>query len=470
MTDRNGTILGVEDKNKIIDCAKDVLRQIGIECSHKKTLERLSAIDGISYSGGRLHFSRDLISSHIEKKRSEQSPDDDSFKLLGPWCSFEYCDPVTNELRRPTTNDVIGSAKLIDSITEGAGAFGGPVPLYLPGVPPRLETFRQEAAAVTYTKKLGGKLTALDRTEIGFISELYKAAGRRYTLALQGLISPLRLNPEIMDTFYEQDCNPDIDIEISCAIPMAGATAPVVFPANLIQSVAETLAVDYIFNTITQSRRFDCLTVRLEPFDMKTTNIVFGSPEWCVLNRACVELENGLRGCPRRYGIFRSNSKRLDAQSMCERSMSVLYQALNGIRSFGAVGQLCVDEVFSPLQAIIDVQILKYVKRVVGGFNGCWDDSVDYIGLLQEGIADGMFIGHETTVMNFRKFYSLDTLFRYGKLNAWRTEGMKSLEDDAREEWRKLVTDYEPILDTNSLEKVQKITLEAEKYLIGFTE
>jgi trimethylamine:corrinoid methyltransferase-like protein len=460
-------LLSQDERKKIIEDAMDILEKIGIECEHKKSLEMLSAVCGVSVSSGRVKLSREILVAYIEKRRAEQPADDPGFGMIGPWCSFEICDPYTNEVRRPVEQDVINASKLIDSITCGTGAFGGPIPLYLPNVPPKLETFRQEVTAVKYTRKLGGKLTALDKTEIDYITAMYKAAGRKYKIALQGLISPLRLNPEVMDAFFEQDGNADIDMEISCAIPMAGATAPVVFPAALVQAVAETIAVDFIFNMLTKHRKFDCLTVRLEPFDMKSTNIVFGSPEWCILNRACVELENELRGVPRRHGVFRSNSRRFDAQSMCERSMSVLYQALNGIRRFGAVGQLCVDEVFSPLQAVMDIQILNYTRRVIGGFNGAWDETVDTVSILQEGIDNGMFLDVDTTVTNFRKFYDMNTLFTYEKLNSWRESNRKNLEESAREELERILSAHPFKLEDSKLAEIDRIAAEGEKYLLG---
>lgn len=225
--------------------------------------------------------------------------------------------------------------------------------------------------------------------------------------------------------------------------------------------------MDFIFNSLTKHRKFDCFTVRLEPFDMKSTNIVFGSPEWCLLNRACVELENELRGAPRRYGVFRSNSRRFDAQSVAERSMSALYQALNGIRRFGAVGQLCVDEVFSPLQAVVDMQILKYVKRIVGGIGGAWDESEDTETVLREGIGAGMFLGLDSTVMNFRQFYGMDTMFTYEKLTSWREGGMKNLDDSAREELQRILSTNDFRLPGSALGEIDRIAAEGEKYLMG---
>jgi trimethylamine:corrinoid methyltransferase-like protein len=449
-------------KDKIFNAALKVLKEIGIQCDHKKTIEILGQKTKIAYRNGRIHLDEDCMMEHLNAKRESGRKDDQEFRLVAPWCSFEINDPYTNEIRPAHEFEVVRAARLIDSLTVGRGPFGGPTPLYVGNIPARMATMKAEQIAVTYTRNLGGKLTATDRREIELISEMYLIAGRRYQIALQGLISPLKLNSELLDTFFEQDGKKDIDIEISMSIPMAGATAPLAFPASLIQSLAETMATDFIFNTLSD-RQFDVLTVRLEPFDMKSNNIVFGSPEWCILNRAAVEIENELRGYPRRHGVFRSNSKRLDAQSMCERSMTVLWQALNGIRSFGAVGQLCVDEVFSPLQAVLDKQILLYVQRAVEDFRGCWNEDDDYLGILRDGISEGTFMGLDTTYENFRHFYSFSHFFNYANLNLWRQDGMKGIEDSTREEMEQIIGNHHFELDDKQKAEIDRLYRDGER-------
>jgi hypothetical protein len=53
----------------------------------------------------------------------------------------------------------------------------------------------------------------------------------------------------------------------------------------------------------------------------------------------------GLFGTAGRGGAFRTNGKRVDAQTVMERTASFLRQALLGSRAFGAVGQPCIDAV-----------------------------------------------------------------------------------------------------------------------------
>jgi hypothetical protein len=433
---------------------------------------------GVTWKDGRLFFARDALRAHISRRRAgsqalapaasasprEAAPRAEDFSLVAPWCSFLYCDPLTNEVRPPRPAEVIDAARLVDALTIGPGPFGGAIPVYPPGVPPRLVTLHAERIALLHTDKLGGKLTALDPDEIGFLTAMYRAAGRRYCLALQGMISPLRLNTEIMDVFFRQDRNPEIDMEISCPIPMLGSTAPASLPAALVQACAEAVAGDFIFNTLS-TRGFDAMVVRLEPFDMRSGNIVFGSPEWCLFNKAAVDLESDLRGRPRRYGVFRTNARRVDAQCLIERSASALMQALNGVRSFGAVGQLAVDEVWSPLQAALDRQILLYVRRVVRGFDGCWNPEADAAALIAEGVERGSFLDVESTVNGYRGVYGFDHSFTYSNVAAWTAAGMRGLEDAAREQIAATLAAHTGGVKGDGAQEVERVFAEGKRFL-----
>jgi trimethylamine:corrinoid methyltransferase-like protein len=81
--------------------------------------------------------------------------------------------------------------------------------------------------------------------------------------------------------------------------------------------------------------------------------------------------------------------KRPDAQAACKRTASALWQALLGVRHFG-VGQLSIDEVFSPQQAVLDREILAYVERIVEGLD-LESETVDTVTLIREGPTYGDF-------------------------------------------------------------------------------
>ena len=44
--------------------------------------------------------------------------------------------------------------------------------------------------------------------------------------------------------------------------------------------------------------------------------------------------------------------------------------AFQGVRAFGGLGSLCVDDLFSGVQFVIDVEIVNYVREALEAFDG----------------------------------------------------------------------------------------------------
>jgi trimethylamine:corrinoid methyltransferase-like protein len=270
---------------------------------------------------------------------------------------------------------------------------------------------------------LGGYLTVTDPEEVHFLIDMNLAAGRRYQLMEQVGISPLRLDQHGLETALRFMDDPNVQIHLTGFIPMAGVTCPLDPRSAVVQATAETLALDVVHAAL--GLEGGSLSVRVEPFDFQYSSIVFGSAEWCLYDVLASQMSAYLAGQPVRGGKFRSVAKRPDIQASCERTASALWQALLGARHFGAVGQLSVDEVFSPQQAVLDREILGYVERVVAGIE--LEAGVDAVDLIGKGIAEGHFVGMQDTLSRYRDFYYFPGLFRHWGLQRWRAEGEPSI-------------------------------------------
>ena len=364
---------------------------------------------------------------HWLKKRAQARPasEDNRFTLGGCWAGLFYCDPETLDIRPATSADVAQMSRLWD-----ARGISGVVPVQPGDVPPALVTLAAERIALTNSRYLGGSLTVTDPEQVRMLSDMNLAAGRRYQLMEQIGISPLRLNGEALEAALTFRNHPNIDVHVSGFIPMAGATCSLDPRAAAVQSAAEELALDILCTVLDLDG--GGLRIRLEPFDFQYLQIVFGSPEWCLYRALALQLTEYLTGRPVRSGNFRSVAKRPDAHAACERTASALWQAMFGVRHFGAVGQLSVDEVFSPQQAVLDRAILGYVERVISGLD--LQSPTDALALIREGVEANGYIGVEDTVSRYRGFYDFPDLFRHWNLGRWREEGQPDL---LREAWER---------------------------------
>ena len=461
------TVFNILDKIKINDIfysAIKILNEVGISCDHPKTVDILSQKAKIAYKNGRIHLDPASIETFFQQKK-ESFTDINlnmDFRMGGHWQAWELCDPITNMPRPATYDEAIQMARLSESL----GGVSCPIPVTPGGIDPRLNTLISEKIALIYTKGLGSFLTATDKDEIRVIAQMHQAAGRKYKLGLEGFISPLKLNSRVMDTYFEHCESTELDISIMGIIPMAGATAPLVFPANLSLMLADTLGFDYIMQTVSDGKH-GSFGFRLDPFDFKSSNIAFGTPAWCIYRQAITELWEGLTEMRLIGGMFRSSSKTVDAQAMMERTASAVWQAMLGARVFGAVGQLSVDEVYSPVQAILDREILKYMRDLFyGAHKTGWAEDVDITALVREGVEAGGFLDHDTTAGYLRKMYDFDILSSFSNLNAWKIQGCQKIEALAWKEAKLLISQYDFVLDENKRNEVEKIYNAYVKYVM----
>ena len=436
------TILDHRRVDTVLDLALRTAAEIGVGCKSPGIVSAVLNTGIAEYSGDRLLFPRKRLHDFLTKRKSsiaaESRSDGEPVTFGSQWHSWELCDPVTNTPRAATEDEAIDMAHLAESL----GSEDSPIPVAPEGIPPRLHTLECERLALLHTRGLGGRLPVANDEEIRVISEMHQAAGRRYCLAIEPLISPLTLDDVQLDLYLRWRDRADIDITVFGAIPMAGATAPIVFPASLAQILAESLILDYVLHTLSGGA-LESFSLRLDPFDMRFTNIVFGSPEWCVLKQLLVELWEGIFGAPPCYGSFRTNGRSVDAQTVMERTASFMWQVQLGLRHFSAVGQICIDEVFSPVQAIIDGELVAYANRIERGIDGLWDDEIDSLSVIAEGSGSRDFLSHQTTLDGFRKFYEFDRLSTAQNLASWRNAGSGDMQQAAWEKAKNLIARHE---------------------------
>ena len=413
-----------DDMDAILDGALTVLAEIGIDCSDPEVARQIEAWPSAEYSGGRVRFGKSEVAAHLGRRQAASGveSEESAFSMGGCWAGLQYCDPETLKVRSATSAEAARMARFWD-----ARGYGGVLPVQPGDVPPAMLTLAAERISIENSRHLGGSLPVTDPAEVSLLIDMNLAACRRYRLVEQVAISPLRLNCIGARTALKFRDNPDVDVSLTGAIPIAGATAPLEPWPALVQSVAESLAFDVISSALGFGGG---LGLRVEPFDFRYSGIVFGSPEWCLYRASVLQMTQRLTGRPVRSGMFRSCAKQPDEQAACERTASVMWQALLGVWNFGAVGQLSVDEVFSPQQAVIDADILAYVERVVTGMD-CGKPDVDPVEMIREGVELGSFIGTARTALKFREMNWFPDLFRHWGTDRWKAEGERAILDKA---------------------------------------
>jgi trimethylamine:corrinoid methyltransferase-like protein len=447
------------DLERLLEQALEVLAQTGIRAEHPTLRERLGDWGGVRFQGERILFNPEQVRDIWTMQRAtnlDRPPASDRFTLGGCWAGLTYCDPETLEIRPATKDEVIQMVRLWD-----ARGIHGVVPVQPGDVPPAMVTLAAERIALIHSRHLGGQLPVMDPEEVRYLIAMNAVAGRTYTLMEEVAISPLRFNDKGFATALAFRDDSDAEVWLTGAIPMAGVTCPLDPRAAVIQATAERLAL----NVVCELFGFPAsLGVRVEPFDFQYDMIVFGSPEWCLYRTLALQMSEFLSGRPVRGAKFRSTAKHPDAQAACERTASALWQALQGGRHFGGVGQLSVDEVFSPQQAVLDREILAYVARVARGLEP--DDALDATALIAEGTHEGNFIATWDTTSHYREVYDFPELFRHWNLNRWRAEGAPALLDEAWAQAQEEIAQADYRLPDDQIAAIDRIYKRATQYML----
>jgi trimethylamine--corrinoid protein Co-methyltransferase len=141
-----------------------------------------------------------------------------------------------------------------------------------------------------------------------------------------------------------------------------------------------------------------------------------------------------------------------------EKALSILFPILCGASGIGTVGQLG-STTFSPLQVVIDNEIIGYVKRMLQAFEV--DDLSWAVKAICEVGPGGQFFNHDSTFQRFRKEFWLSHLFERLAFEGGDVPTQDQLVEKARAKAAKLLTEHQPEpLPEDKVEQIDEIVRE----------
>lgn len=219
---------------------------------------------------------------------------------------------------------------------------------------------------------------------------------------------------------------------IPCTVngePMAGVSGPTTLAGAAAVGNAEILA-GLVVNQVLEPGRPCVYNLGLaHVLDMKTTIAVTGAPENHLL--ADVSAAMGrfykLPAC----SWVSTESMCVDGQAALEKSIGFFTHLQSGVGLVWGVGQLESEMTLSPAQAVIDNEILRYVRRYLRGIEVT--DETLAVDLTREVGISGSFLDTDHTLMHFRsEFFEPSILFRKRRPD-WVEAGQKTLRDAAED-------------------------------------
>jgi hypothetical protein len=436
-----------------------ILEGVGLLVLNPAICDRLAG--ALPCAGNRVRVPEGLTCRYLEEIRDraggQASPPPGTPVTISNSClNVSYLDPDTDENRPYDTATVIEHTKLALRMAQEGLLRGGPTGVPQ-DVPPRLQFVTCAYLDAVYSPEPRPFVLALDAEQLEFLLQVADLFGLPHVLGTE-MISPLRFGGASVDVAFEWlDRERDLIVGID-PMPNLGVTAPADWHLGWAQSVAENMG-SYIVFRQAGFEHVGLPSFRLFVPNMRVGTTYFSSPKHlaALLTRRKVRAFFGLATSSAEFTLV--TAKRADAQAAAEKMAGAMLGRLYGFPHLEGAGGLWMDDVFSPVQLIVDLEICNYVNsldpRLVAP---AWD----VLEVMERGLAEGGFLSDPLTLDAFEDYVWRPGLFDLSPRAGW---AGPSVHDRARDIAQARAAEYAYELTDERREELERIMARARRVL-----
>ena len=245
--------------------------------------------------------------------------------------------------------------------------------------------------------------------------------------------------------------------------PIGGGTAPLSLAGGLAQQNAELLAGVMLLQTVDPKLPTQ-YSGRLSFLDLRSGKNLWGLPELGLVSAATVQIAHRYHMTADVYGVT-TDANGWDLQIGLERMMAALPPALAGADNLSGIGGAW-ENAASLEMAVIDDEIYSDIFRIVRGIEVDEDrlalDVIDKVGPM------GNFLAQRHTMKYLREGEMRNSpLWDKRTMERARTEGIRPIQDTAREKVRELLREHVVTpLDRDVGADLARVVAEGSKQLL----
>jgi trimethylamine--corrinoid protein Co-methyltransferase len=478
-------VLTREEMQRIHDAAVDVLANVGMKIDHDEALRYLEAFGcDVDRYCKVVKFPSTVTEEAVEKMRTDHGrsrPVKDRMPMrytalyfstqarairhdfdvnTGGFCPFIY--DLTGRRRRASLRDVRESIRLADAL-EHIDMIG--LPCSDQSVPSQLRPVAMAAELVKHTEKLGGveAWTARDvdyLTEIGIVVRGSEAELRQRPVLIgyAEARSPLCIDHNMADLFIayvKRGFPQSLD-----TMPAGGTTAPVTSAGTLTLGIAETLGGLMLAYAIDEEAVISidvCPTLT----DMTSLNYSYAGADRLPMIAAVVQMITDFYGRPTGVHGGKTDACAPGIHAGIDKALSMIFPVLAGATGIGTVGHLENAVTFSPVQLVIDDEIVGHIKRMLRGFEVTEETLA--VDVIKEVGIGGNYLLHESTARLFRRESWLSGLMPRMPWESWENQEIIGMVEKAKDAARKVITSHHPRpLSDEQLREIDRIVETAQ--------
>lgn len=466
---------------RCVDLAPRLLHEAGMRVANARFLEKIKDKPGLRLSGDRVYFdaepTREAIDRFVERARADWQRQ--KAELAGPpgdWrvatagYSMMTLDLETEALREATRDDLRRYIRL-----ARAFGVGGSYMVMPQDVPAILQPIA--CCKICYQEADDFRPYDYQRAEqFPFVYEMHRIVGQPMHLDVN-ISQAMAVDGGDLDTLldYHDAMKRDGDIFIAPHnYTLGGVTKPVSAAGCAAMTFTELLGLHILLNAFDPEIESRVKLAGSHPTDLRHACWAFGHPRLHLFQYLNGQMLPNLLGETAEAHAWTStrletSSPAVDAHAALEKMAVALTAALQGCRSFDYAGTLCVDDVWSPTQFVIDLEIVDYVRDLVEAFDP-HPDVIAVEGLYEECLAvargGDTFLSHENTLSRFHNILSASKLLVREKLRSWMAH-RRLLKDRARDLAIEKLKNAEPFrLPEDKHEALEKVYEKAREQLL----
>ena len=223
--------------------------------------------------------------------------------------------------------------------------------------------------------------------------------------------------------------------------PLMGATSPATVAGTVAVTQAEVLFGVVLTQLIKQGAPV-VLKPDTDVFDMKTSQVTYGSPEQDLGKVASVQLAKRY-GLPI-YGLGGGVEGKLpDAEAAAESMETMLLVSLAGMTLCQSLGTLACGMYGSAEMAVICDEMVHMTRRILAGFEV--NDETLALDVIREAGYGGNFLKMKHTARWFRREMFFPSLFRRQTGEEWVRAGSKPIDQVAHEKVLQILENAHPV-------------------------
>jgi trimethylamine--corrinoid protein Co-methyltransferase len=470
-------ILTAEMQEKVHNAALNVLKSVGCEINDKKWLDLLAdAGVKVDYTSSRVFITdEDLIINSLSscgrviRKLSRNSKNDIILgkgfpKTHTPEGSTHIIDLKTQERHPAQLSDLSELTKVCDALPNVDLII---CPIVPTDVPPALQSIIPMKSVLENSSKPaipGG--TGLNEALPYIIQMQEIIAGDRditdYSLGFGSFVtSPLTFAADQLDIMWQ--CT---ERGIACSVgsaPQAASTAPASLAGMLTQFTAEIL-MGIVMCQVKKPGLNQYVYVRTYLINPRFGSINCSNPEVGLIQAAATQLFKEKYSLPVNAGWAVSDSHSICPQTTFEKGNIWLLSILAGADMISGVGGLSSGLTASVSQAIIDDEIISYLRHCYSGI--IIDEFHLAIDMIQDVGIGGTFLAHPETGKILRNEQWFPNISNHETYEGWKQAGSLDIVAKADKKAIEILETHEvEPMEPSIQKKLKEIITEATRKL-----